>query len=220
MPSRLLPTGLYGMCDDSVRPDLPLVEQAAGLLAGGVRVLQLRMKHTPTRAAVGVVREVLALAREVGALCLVNDRVDWALVGGADGVHLGDEDLPVADARRALGAGAWIGATVRSAGGAAEARDAGADYGGLGPLFATRTKSVSAPVLGLGRLAEEVARSPLPVVAIGGITLARMEEVGASGVHGAAVVSDVLCQPDIPARARLLQAAFGRGRLRRSVTEP
>jgi thiamine-phosphate pyrophosphorylase len=217
LPPRPLPEGLYGMCDDTARPDLPLVAQARALLEGGVEVLQLRMKRTPTRQAVEVVREVAALARQAGALCLVNDRVDWALVGGADGVHLGDEDLPVADARRLLGPAAVIGATVRSARMAEEARAAGASYVGLGPLFGTRTKVVEAPVVGLSRLAAEVAAAPLPVVAIGGITLERMEEVGATGVHAAAVVSDVLCQPDIPARARLLRAAFERGRLRNSV---
>jgi thiamine-phosphate pyrophosphorylase len=212
-----LPAGLYGVCDDTARPDLPLPAQARLLLEGGVRVLQLRMKRTPTRPAVAVVREVSRLAAEAGAFCLVNDRVDWALVGGAHGVHLGDEDLPVEDARALLGPGALIGATARGAEGAARARAQGADYVGMGPLFATRTKVVEAPVMGLARLAEEVARAPLPVVAIGGITLAQMEEVGRSGAHGAAVVSDVLCQADVPARARLLQAAFDRGARGRSL---
>jgi thiamine-phosphate pyrophosphorylase len=217
MPCRTLPAGFYAVCDDTVRTGLSLTEQAGLLLQGGARVLQLRMKRTPTRQAVEVVRQVVALARPRQALVLVNDRVDQALVGGADGVHLGEEDLPVSAARALLGREAVVGATVRSAEEARAAHQQGADYVGMGPLYGTQTKVVAAPVMGLERFAREVALCPLPVVGIGGVTLARMEEVGASGAHAAAVISDVLLQEDIPARAAALQAAFERGRLLRRV---
>ncbi len=104
-----LPRGVYALCDDTVRPDLPLLEKARLLLEGGVGVIQLRMKRTPVREALDAATAIAALCRARGALCVVNDRVDLAWLSGAHGVHLGDEDLPVAEARRLLGPGALVG---------------------------------------------------------------------------------------------------------------
>jgi thiamine-phosphate pyrophosphorylase len=203
-----LPRGLYAVCDDGLRPDLSLPEQARLLVAGEVRVAQVRCKQLRGRAAWEAVRDAVAVLRRGRVVALVNDRVDWALLSGADGVHLGDEDLPSAEARAVLGPGRLVGVTVRSADGARLAAKEGASYVGLGPLFPTRTKSVSAPVLGLERLRREVADSPLPVVAIGGIGLESIAEVARSGAHGAAVLSDLWHAADVPARAKLLHARF------------
>jgi len=134
--------------------------------------------------------------------------VDWTLLSGADGVHLGDEDLPPAEARRLLGPDRIIGVTVRGAAGAAGAAQAGATYVGLGPVFATRTKEVPAPVMGLERLRSEVQAIPLPVVAIGGIRLESVGAVARTGVHGAAVVSDLWTGGDPAARVEALQRGF------------
>ncbi|WP_224365489.1 thiamine phosphate synthase [Hyalangium versicolor] len=211
-PARpVLPKGPYLLCDDTVRPELPLGEKAARLLSGGARILQLRMKRTPPREALAAAREVVAACRRVGALCLLNDRVDLALLSGADGVHVGDEDLPPEAARELLGAGRVVGVTVRSAAGARAAREAGADYVGLGPVFGTTTKQVPAPVLGLEAFAAVVRDSPLPVVGIGGVGLANIAQVAAAGAHCAAVVSDALLAEDIAERVRLLLAAFDTG---------
>jgi thiamine-phosphate pyrophosphorylase len=205
-----LPIGLYGICDDGVS-SLSMVKQAELLLEGGVRVVQARLKRTPTRQAVPLLKEVVGLCRAAGAVCLVNDRVDWALLAAADGVHLGDDDLAPQDARRLLGPTKWVGATVRSAAGAQAAQAAGADYVGVGPVFATATKVVPAPVLGVEGFARVCSASPLPVVGIGGVGLSNIEQVAAAGARMAAVVSDLLRAPDLPARARALQHAFERG---------
>ncbi|NTX33095.1 MULTISPECIES: thiamine phosphate synthase [unclassified Myxococcus] len=212
-PRPLLPPGLYLLCDDTVRVDMPLVLKAERMLAGGARVVQLRMKRTPVREALSVAREVVRLCRRAGAVCLLNDRVDLALLADADGVHVGDEDLPAEAARALLGPGRLVGVTVRDAEGARAAREAGADYVGVGPVFGTTTKQVPAPVLGLEGLARVVTDSPLPVVGIGGVGLENVGRVAASGAHGAAVVSDVLLAQDIAERVRLLTAAFERGRV-------
>lgn len=209
--NKRLPGGLYALCDDSVRRELPLALKAAQLLAGGVKVLQLRMKHTPVALALAAAREVAALCRDAGALCLVNDRVDLALLAGADGVHLGDEDLPCAAARQLLGEGRLIGVTARSAAAIAAACSAGADYVGVGPVFASTTKPSAVPALGLAALRALVAASPLPVVAISGITLDNIAQVAATGAYSAAVAKDLLDSPDLAARARLLATAFASG---------
>ncbi len=206
-----LPRGPYLLCDDTVRPELPLEEKAARLLAGGARILQLRMKRTPMREALAAARGVVAACRRANALCLVNDRVDLALLAGADGVHVGDEDLPPEAARELLGPGRLVGVTVRDGAGARAARDAGADYVGLGPLFGTTTKQVPAPVLGLERFAAGVRESPLPVVGIGGVKLENIAELAATGAHGGAVASDALLAEDIAEQVRRLAAAFDRG---------
>ncbi|MBZ4418979.1 thiamine phosphate synthase [Myxococcus sp. RHSTA-1-4] len=210
-PRPVLPRGPYLLCDDTVLPDVPLVDKAARLVAGGARVVQLRMKRTPPRAALAAAREVAALCRRAGALCLVNDRVDLALLAGADGVHVGDEDLPPEAARELLGPGRLVGVTARGVEGARAALAAGADYVGVGPVFGTTTKQVPAPVLGLEAFAAVVRDSPLPVVGIGGVGLENIARVAATGAHGAAVVSDALLAGDIAERVRQLVAAFEQG---------
>jgi thiamine-phosphate pyrophosphorylase len=206
-----LPRGPYLLCDDTVRPELPLGEKAARLLAGGARVIQLRMKRTPPREALAAAREVVAACHRAGALCLLNDRVDLALLAGADGVHVGDEDLPPEAARELLGPRKVVGVTVRNAAGARVAKEAGADYVGVGPVFGTTTKQVPAPVLGVEGFAAVVRDSPLPVVGIGGVGLVNIGQVAAAGAHGAAVVSDALLAEDIAERVRRLMAAFDMG---------
>jgi len=199
---------VYAVLDDGVRPDLTLVEQAQVLARAGVRVAQVRCKRGPGRTAWASVQGAVAVLRAAGVVTLVNDRVDWALLSGADGVHVGEEDLPPREARRLLGPDRIVGVTVRGAAGAREAAAAGASYVGLGPVFATRTKEVPAPVLGLERLRAEVQGSPLPVVAIGGIGLETVTAVARAGVHGVAVVSDLWAGGDPTARVEALQRGF------------
>jgi thiamine-phosphate pyrophosphorylase len=214
MGTTTLPRGLYAVADDGVRPDLPLPEQARLLAAAGARVVQIRCKRTTGYAGWEAVRGAVQVLRKAGVLALVNDRLDWTLLSDADGVHLGDEDLPPADARRLLGPERLVGVTVRNAEGAREAARAGASYVGLGPVFATRTKEVPAPVLGLERLGREVRDSPLPVVAIGGISLGTVSAVAGTGVHGAAVVSDLWTGGDLRARVEALHLGFSLGETR------
>lgn len=202
-----LPSGLYALVDDGVRPEVPVPEKARWALEGGAAVLQLRLERTADRQALGWIREVVALAGAVPVI--VNDRVDLCLAGGAAGVHLGDDDLPVAVARRLLGPAALIGRTTRSADDLVRAKEEGADHAGLGPIFATSTKTVNAPVLGVERFAGLVRASPLPVVGIAGITLATIGQVARAGAHCAAVAGDWLTADAPIERVRALVKAFG-----------
>lgn len=209
--NRPLPRGLYAICDDQVRPELSLEAKLRALLDGGAKVIQLRLKRTTLRQASAISTSLVGLCRHAGAGLIVNDRVDLSLACGADGAHVGDEDLPPALARKLLPAGAWLGVTVRDVQGARRAHAEGATYVGAGPVFATGTKRVAHAELGLDGLRAIVSASPLPVVAIAGITLENIASVAATGVHGAAVVSDLLCAGDIAERARRLADAFARG---------
>jgi thiamine-phosphate pyrophosphorylase len=213
----MFPPGLYALADDGAPPGLSVQAQVEALLEGGVRVLQLRLKRTGGAAAVALAAWVAERTRAAGAVLLVNDRVDWAMLSGADGVHLGAEDLSVAEARQLLGTAALVGATVRTALEAEAARAAGADYVGLGPVFPPRSKEVAAPLLGLAGLERVVAKSPLPVVAIGGVGLDSIRAVARTGAYGAAVVSDLLGAEDIPSRVRRLEQEFLRGVQERGV---
>lgn len=202
-----LPQGLYALIDDSVRPSLSIEHKARAAIAGGAAVLQLRLELTCDRSALDAIRAVVGLARG-RALVIVNDRVDLALLGGAAGVHLGASDLPVAEARRLLGPGALVGATTRNLEQIQAAERDGADHVGLGPVYATRTKVLVDAPLGVAGLAKVCVRSPLPVVAIAGITLATIGEVASAGAWCAAVAGDLLLAEDIEGRARALQEAF------------
>lgn len=204
-----LPRGLYGLIDDGVRPEVPVPVKARWAVEGGAAVLQLRLERTADRQALEWIREVVALAGPVPVI--VNDRIDLCLVGGAAGVHLGDDDLPVEVARRLLGPDALIGRTTRSLEDIVRAKQAGADHVGLGPIFPTSTKAVNAPVLGLEGFAAIVRASPLPVVGIAGITLQTIGQVAKAGAHCAAVASALFAEADVVANVRALAQAFRSG---------
>jgi thiamine-phosphate pyrophosphorylase len=209
-----LPEGLYALCDDGLGAQ-PLVHQARCLLEGGASTLQLRLKRTSMRAALPLAKEIAALCRAGGARLIVNDRPDLALLCGADGVHVGDEDLPAEAVRALVGPGLLVGVTVRDLGQAQQAHAAGADYVGLGPVFPTRTKQVDAVALGVEGLRAIAERAPLPVVAIAGIGPDNIEEVARAGAHAAAVGSALWAEPSAE-RTRALVLAFARGRGGRS----
>ncbi len=203
-----LPGGLYALLDDAVKKEIPLEQQAQAVIDAKVNVLQLRLKHTSDRQALLLIRTIVDLARPQGTVVIVNDRVDLALSGNADGVHLGDDDVPADVARRLLGEDAVIGVTTRALADIEHAQGLGADYVGLGPLFTTTTKVLAQAPLGLIAFREIVARSPLPVVGIAGITLETIGEVAAAGAWGAAVASGLFQADDLVSRARALQQAF------------
>ena len=210
-----LPEGLYALCDDGLRPDWPLEEKAAALLSAGVKAIQLRMKRTPADRALTAARAIARACRQAGAVLLLNDRVDLAMLAAADGVHLGKDDLPVDEARRVLGEGALIGATCRSLEDVRRAKALGADYAGVGPVFRTLTKQVDARELGVEGLAAICAGAPIPVVAIAGIAEPNIEAIAAAGAHGAAVLAALLVRDEVAERAQRLTAGFERGRARR-----
>lgn len=186
----------------------PAVREAvAAALAAGVRVVQYREKTLPALDMVAAARELGALCRDHGALLVVNDRLDVALAAGAGGVHLGEDDLPWADARRlapppfVIGCSAATPETVRAA------IAAGADYAGAGPAYVTGTKLDAGrplPHRAYGELAAlcRTAGRPFPLVAIGGIGAGHAAELVAAGADGIAVVSAIMAAPDPGAAAR------------------
>ena len=181
-------------------------------LAAGAPVIQVRAKLLTDRQLLPLAEAIVDRCRTAGATSLVDDRVDVALAAGADGVHLGDEDLPVAVARRLLGPDAVIGGTARNPDAARRLAAEGADYLGVGPTYATTTKAGLPEPLGPTAVGEVAAAVDLPVVAISGITLERVPEVMAAGVHGIAVVAAVSRAADPKqATADLLAAVLAAG---------
>jgi thiamine-phosphate pyrophosphorylase len=185
------------------RPDLATRVEAA--VRGGVDVVQLREKR-PTGQLLSLAEELRGICARGGALFTVNDDVALARLSGADGVHLGQEDEPVARAREVLGPEAVVGRSASSVDEALEAVREGADYLGVGTVFATPTKP-DADAAGLA-LVEEIAREDLPVpwFAIGGITPETAPQVAAAGAPGFAVVRAVLDAGDPEAAARELRS--------------
>jgi thiamine-phosphate pyrophosphorylase len=181
----------------------------AGALAGGAPVVQVRAKGGTDRELYDFALRVAGLCAAAGALCVVNDRPDVALAVGAGGTHLGAGDLPVDAARRVIGPDHVVGGTAREPVSARELVAQGASYLGVGPAFATTTKNGLPGPLGAAGIAAVAAAVDVPVIAIGGVTAARVPELLAAGVHGVAVVAAVSDAAD-PARAvRELIAALG-----------
>ena len=150
------------------------------------------------------------ILRSSGIPFIVNDRVDIALAAGADGVHLGQSDMAVADARRLLGPEPILGLSITSAADLAASDLNGVDYLGVGPVFPTPTKADAAPAMGLEGLRAIRAQTTLPIVAIGGLNAGNAGDVTAAGADGVAVVSAICAAPDPEAAARDL-ASIVRG---------
>ncbi|MBM4287715.1 MAG: thiamine phosphate synthase [Deltaproteobacteria bacterium] len=181
----------------------------AQAVAAGVRVVQYREKEADTPAMIEEARILRRLCR--GALFLINDRVEVALAVEADGVHLGQEDLHYSEARRLLGPGKIIGITVNTVAQAIEAAQLGADYLGVSPIFATRTKPDAGEPAGLALLREIRARVRLPLVAIGGITLDNAPAVIQAGADGLCAISAVVTKPDVRGAIAYFQRLFKDG---------
>ncbi|MDO8547116.1 MAG: thiamine phosphate synthase [Nitrospirales bacterium] len=203
-------SGLYLILDPAVAGSRSLADIVSMALDAGVRLFQLRMKTSETRKLYEMAAVLCSLVQKGGGTFIVNDRVDVAKVIGADGAHLGQEDLPLADARAILGPGRLIGISTHNLAQAVEAEAGGADYIGFGPVFPTATKENPDPVVGVDGLREVRARVRIPVVAIGGITPKNAGDVRAAGADGIAVVSAVLAAADPQAAiAELLRAIEG-----------
>lgn len=180
--------------------DVGVVDQAAQVLAAGAPLLQVRTKGPHDRARHEHTCALARLCRDAGAHVLVNDRVDLALAAGADGVHLGADDLPATVARRLLGPGAIVGATARDPDGARRAVDSGATYLGVGPVYATTTKDGLPDPMGPAGVEAVAMAVDVPVIAIAGVTAARVPELLDAGAWGVAVVGAVFGAPE-PAAA-------------------
>ena len=201
--------GLYIITDADLGGRHLAIARAA--LSGGASIVQLRDKTTPLRQLLPIAQELRRLTRAANALFIVNDRADIALAIGADGVHLGPDDLPVADARRVLGPHKIIGASCGSVEEAIAAHGAGADYIGAGAIFGTQTKLDAGDAIGLETLRAIVESTPLPVAAIGGVSLENIASTRQHGASMACVISAVTNAGDDAAMqhaARELAARF------------
>jgi thiamine-phosphate pyrophosphorylase len=185
-----------------------LVEVVRAALVGGAPAIQLRAKVEPTRDTVALAERLLVETRRAGALLFVNDRVDVALAVGADGAHIGDDDLPLPAARRIVPEGFLLGRSVETPAQAATAVREGADYIGVGPVFATLSKADAGPAIGTeGVRAVCAAAGGVPVVGIGGIDSSNARAVAAAGAAGVAVIRAVMLAPDPAAASESLLAA-------------
>ncbi|MET0556736.1 MAG: thiamine phosphate synthase [Vicinamibacteria bacterium] len=205
-----LPPGpfLYPILDAALLAGRPCGAAVAALARGGARIVQVRAKGASDRVLFALAQEALAAARASGVLLVVNDRPDVALMLGADGVHLGQDDLPPAEARRLLGPDAIVGWSTHSVEQLDEAAAEPVDYVAFGPVFPTATKRDADPVVGLDRLRTARARTARPLVAIGGITTGNARATAAAGADGLAVISGLLSAPDLAAAARAFAAAI------------
>ncbi len=185
------------------------VRLAAACFRGGARLVQLRAKEDSTAALLALADRLVAAGRATGALVVINDRADVAAISVAGGVHVGQEDIPVAAARAIVGAGLIVGVSTHTRDQIDRALDTSASYVAVGPVYDTRTKTTGYSARGLDLIAYAAGRGK-PVVAIGGITLERAPEVLDAGASGLAVITDLLVGGDPEARTRAFVAALRR----------
>ena len=183
----------------------PWLETAELALRGGADCLQLREKDLEGRELLRRAEQLVALCHANNALCIINDRVDVALLAGADGIHVGQSDIPATEARKLVGAEKIVGVSTHSIEQARRARVDGADYIGVGPVFRSSTKPREI-LPGLSYAKEAVEQISIPVVAIAGITSKNVDEVLETGVRAIAVTTAVTAAPDPEAMARELKS--------------
>lgn len=191
---------LYLVTDRPLSLGRPIEEIVSEAVAGGVTMVQLREKDCPTGEFVVLARRLKALLAPLGVPLVINDRVDVALAVDADGVHIGQSDMPYEDARRLLGRDKIIGLSVENFSDLERANSLDVDYVGISPVYGTPTKSDTAEPFGLEGLRRAVAMSAHPTVAIGGMNAQTIGEVMAAGTDGVAVVS-AICSAPSPRKA-------------------
>ncbi|MBV9701243.1 MAG: thiamine phosphate synthase [Methylobacteriaceae bacterium] len=199
----MAPPENYRLClvtDRALARARPLTEIVAAAVRGGVTMVQLREKRAATRAFIEEALALKALLQPLGVRLLINDRLDIALAIEADGVHVGQDDMPVATARRMLGPKAIIGLSITTIAQISNDDVGLADYLGVGPIFAQATKLDASPPIGLAGLAKIRGATNKPIMAIGGISAANAADVRRAGADGLAVVSAIMAAAD-PATA-------------------
>ena len=198
-----LPSHFYAIVDPIAGHDP--VELARTMLEAGVRVMQLRLKDVTTRDFLAAARAISQLCHRRDAIFIVNDRIDVAMLSDADGVHLGQNDLPLDTGRELLGPDKIIGVSTSNVELARAAEAGGADYIGFGPMYPGGLKNTKEG-RGLERLAQVRAAVKLPIVAIGGITEATVPEVLGAGADAAAIITDVVKAGDIGTKIKSILA--------------
>jgi thiamine-phosphate pyrophosphorylase len=198
-----LPSHLYAMVDTAGGHEP--VWLAETLLAAGARIMQLRLKDVPGRDFLAAARAIAEMCRKHDATFIVNDRVDIAILANAHGAHLGQTDLPLEAARRIVGRDRIIGISTHNLEQARAAENGGADYIGFGPIYPGGLRN-NAAGQGLDNLRAIRAAVKIPIVAIGGITEARVVETLAAGADAVAIITDIVKAPDVPAKVRSILA--------------
>ena len=204
----------YLVTQESLSRDRTTPDVVEAAIEGGVDVVQVREKDAGAREQLRIARELRELTRDAGVPLIVNDRVDVAVAADADGVHLGDEDLPVPDAREQLGEDAVVGRSVSTVEGAREAEAAGADYLGVGAIFATDSKDDidnDEYDIGLDPVRTIADAVEIPIVGIGGISPENAQEVTRAGADGVAVISAVTGADSPEVATRELRHAVRQG---------
>ncbi len=195
---------LYAVTDRAWVGRQTLSEQISDAIDGGVTIVQLREKELPEDEFIREAEEICRLCHSRGIPLIINDNYNVALKVGADGVHVGIEDAPVAEIRSKAGEGFIIGATAKTVEQAQQAERSGADYIGVGAVFPSPTKK-NAIRISDAQLEQIVSSVSIPAVAIGGITINNADEIRCSGLRGIAVVSAVFSAEDIKEAASLLR---------------
>jgi thiamine-phosphate pyrophosphorylase len=200
---------LLYLCTDRVlslgRPIAQAVEDA---IAGGITMVQLREKDASSREFYEIALEVQAITRRHHIPLVIDDRLDIALAVGAEGLHIGQSDLPLSAAHRLAGKNMFIGISASTVEEALEAERNGADYLGVGAVYPTGSKADAGDAIGLERFAEICAAVKIPVAGIGGVNANNAAAVMKAGAVGIAVISAILSQPDIGEAARNLRTAM------------
>jgi len=196
---------LYAITDRKMLGKTSEVEAARLCYAGGADVVQLRMKDTDGGEMLELAKQMQAVADEYNKFFIVNDRIDVAILASADGVHLGQTDIPISEARRLVGDDMIIGASVDNVEQAIKAVEDGAYYLGVGAIFTTSTKPDAEQGIGLDAIYDIKKAVDVPVVAIGGINKGNILHVMRAGADGVAVVSAIMAQEDIQSAAHELK---------------
>jgi thiamine-phosphate pyrophosphorylase len=209
-----LPAGpfVYPILDLELLAGRTVEAAAAALVEGGARIVQVRAKAASDGELLEAVRRALPVVRGAGGLLVVNDRADVALIAGADGVHVGQDDLPPGECRRLLGDRALVGFSTHRLQEVLASAQEPVDYVAFGPVFATATKHDAQPVVGLDGLKEARRHTARPLVAIGGITRANAAAAIAAGADGVAAISGLMRAADLAGAVAALRAAAGAGR--------
>jgi len=198
---------LYAVLDPEQTRGRSSQDALRDMLRAGIKILQLRVKTMTPREFLELAQPVRELTRAHDCRFIVNDRVDVALACDADGVHLGQEDLPLHAARKLLPDGI-IGISTHDAAQAREAANGGADYIGFGPMFGTTTKATGYSPRGAAMLREIRGAVAIPIVAIGGINEGNVSEIWAAGADSAAIISDILGAEGIPGKIKAILKVY------------
>ncbi|HEY8908773.1 MAG TPA: thiamine phosphate synthase [Desulfosporosinus sp.] len=203
---RTLPAGIYALTSESHSLGRSNIEVASEILASGVPIFQYREKVKKVKEMYEECLVLRAMTKRYGALFIINDHLDLALAVGADGVHIGQDDLPLSKVRELVGPDLMIGVSTHSPAQALAAVHGGADYIGVGPLFATNTKIDVCDPVGLEYLNYVVQNLNIPSVAIGGIKEHNLPEVIKTGARTVALVTEIVGSSDIKSKLKRLQS--------------